>query len=135
MEGKISMSSSKNLSMPLIDEGNSYNTEETWISTINITVLLRFSLHQYHLIQLEFLPSSKIRALLLLTIELEEITWERGIFRGFHLFNGRNNTSIFLTVLFLFVYVSVLFYWPPMLLIIKESIAYPPGLCMRGKKS
>jgi hypothetical protein len=101
MEGKVSMSSSKNLSLTLIDEGNSYNTEETWITTINITVLLRFSSHKYHLIQLEFLSRSTTRALLLFTIELEEITYERGIFRVFLLSNGRNkNNNIFLTVLF-----------------------------------
>jgi hypothetical protein len=77
------MSSSKNLSMPLIDEGNSYSTGETWITTINIAVLLRFCLHKYHFIQLEFLPSSTICALLSLTINLEEIKYERAFFADF----------------------------------------------------
>jgi hypothetical protein len=110
MEGKISMSSSKNLSMPLIDEGNSYSTGETWITTINIAVLLRFCLHKYHFIQLEFLPSSTICALLSLTINLEEIKYERAFFADFiYLMVAITTTTFFLLFFFLFVYLSVLF--------------------------
>jgi len=94
------MPSSKNLSMPLINKENSYDTGEAWIIGINITVLHRFCLHKYHLIQLEFLPSSTVRILLLLTIDLKEITYKRTVFRGFNVFNGRNKNSIFLTLLF-----------------------------------